>query len=144
MVPSGGNLQAALQRSQDHVGIDADVLRLRQDARYLGAILRLLDEFGGAEGGPDQRGDDFRILLGPALPDAEHLLGGAHQNVRDEMQDVADAAIDRDRVPGRADAECVDLAAGDAVHHVGRRQHHETNILVGIDARPAAIQNRSW
>ena len=50
------------------------------------------------------------------------------------MQDVADAEIDRDRIPGRADAERIDLPVGEAVHHVGRRQHHETHVLVGIDA----------
>ncbi len=49
------------------------------------------------------------------------------------MQDVTDAEIDRDRVPGRADAERIDMAIGEAVHHVGRRQHHEANVLVGID-----------
>ena len=50
------------------------------------------------------------------------------------MQDVADAEVDRDRIPGRADAERIDLAAGQAVDHVGRRQHHQMNVLVGIDA----------
>ena len=49
------------------------------------------------------------------------------------MQDVADAEIDRDRIPGRADAERIDMAVGEAVHHVGRRQHHQPNVLVGID-----------
>ncbi len=50
------------------------------------------------------------------------------------MQDMADAEIDRDRVPGRADAERIDMTAGKTVYHVRRRQHHETDILVGIDA----------
>ncbi len=49
------------------------------------------------------------------------------------MQDVADAVIDRDRIPGRADAERVDVSVGETVHHVGRRQHHQPDVLVGID-----------
>ena len=50
------------------------------------------------------------------------------------MQDMADAEVDRDGIPGRADAEGVDMTVGETVHHVGRRQHHEANVLVGIDA----------
>ena len=50
------------------------------------------------------------------------------------MQDVADAEIDGDRIPGRADAERVNMAIGDAVDHVGRRQHHKPDILIRIDA----------
>ncbi len=49
------------------------------------------------------------------------------------MQDVPDAEIDRDRVPRRADAERIDMAVGEAVHHVRRRQHDEPHVLVGID-----------
>ena len=50
------------------------------------------------------------------------------------MQDVADAEIDRDRIPRRADAERVDMSVLQALHHVGRRQHDEAHILVRIDA----------
>ncbi len=53
---------------------------------------------------------------------------------RHEMQDEADAEIDRDRVPRRADAEAVDMPVGEAFDHVGRRQHDEPHVLVGIDA----------
>ena len=53
----------AVERPLHDVCIDADPLRLRQDARRLGAILRLLDELGGAKCGPDQRGQDLRIFL---------------------------------------------------------------------------------
>jgi len=47
---------------------------------------------------------------------------------------VADAEIDRDGIPGRADTERIDLAAGKTIHHIGRRQHHHMNILIGVDA----------
>ncbi len=50
------------------------------------------------------------------------------------MQDVADAEIDRDRIPRRADAEAIDMLVGEALDHVGRRQHDEPHVLVGIDA----------
>ena len=50
------------------------------------------------------------------------------------MQDMADAEVDRDGIPGCADAERVDLTAGETVDHVRRRQHHETDVLVWIDA----------
>ena len=50
------------------------------------------------------------------------------------MQDIADAEIHRDRIPGCADAERIDLPAGEAVDHVGWRQHHQPHVLVGIDA----------
>ena len=47
---------------------------------------------------------------------------------------LALAEIDRDRIPGRADAERIDLTAGETIHHVGRRQHHHMNVLIGVDA----------
>ena len=47
---------------------------------------------------------------------------------------VSPAKIDRNRIPGRADAEPIDMAVGQALHHVGRRQHHEMHVFVGIDA----------
>ena len=74
------------------------------------------------------------FLFRPALADRQHLFRRAHQDVGDEMQDVADAAIDRDRIPGRADTERIDLTAREAVDHEGRRQHHQAHVLVGIDA----------
>ena len=81
----------------------------------------------------DQSHECIRVVAGPALANAEIFFDGACENLRDEMQDVADAEIDRDRIPGRADAEGVDMAVGEAVDHVGRRQHHEPDILVRID-----------
>ena len=42
--------------------------------------------------------------------------------------------FDSDRIPRRPDAEAVDLPAGKAVHHIGRRQHDEPHIFVRIDA----------
>ena len=99
-------------------------------ARFSGCSMNSARAYGRA----DQRRDHVRILLRPVLPHREHLLRRAHQDVGDEMQDVADAEIDRDRIPGRADAERIDLAAGEAVDHVGRRQHHQPHVLVGIDA----------
>ena len=50
------------------------------------------------------------------------------------MQDEADAEIDGDRIPRRADAEGVDVPVGEALDHVGRRQHHEPHVLVRVDA----------
>ncbi len=49
------------------------------------------------------------------------------------MKDVPDAEIDRDRIPGRSHAKGIDVPVGEAVHHVGRRQHHEPHVFVGID-----------
>ena len=58
------------------------------------------------------------------------------------MKDMADAEFDSDRIPRRTDTEAIDLAAGKAVDHVGRRQHDEPHVFVRIDAA-AAIQKRS-
>src|SRR5207237_2624247 len=129
----GRNLETTVKRALDDIGGNAHVLRLRENARRLGAVFRMLDEFGGTGGGADQGGNEFRIFLRPTLPDRKHLLRRAHQNVRGEMQDLADAEIDRDRIPRRTDAEGVHVSLGKAVHHVRRRQHHEPDILVRID-----------
>ncbi len=77
----------------------------------------------------------IRIFLRPVLPHGQHFLHRAHQDIGNEVEDVTNSAIDRDRIPGGTDAEPVDMAVSKAVDHVGRRQHHETNIFVGIDAR---------
>ena len=69
----------------------------------------------------------------PCLANRQHLFRRSFQNVRHEMQDVSDTEIDRDRVPRRAYAEGINMAAGEAVHHVGRRQHHQPHVLIGID-----------
>src|SRR5229473_3475069 len=108
------NLETAVERSQDHICVDADAFRPRQHTCCFGAVFRLLDEFGGARCRPDQPGQNLRVLLGPVLPDGKHLLRRAHQNVGDEMQDMSDAEIDRDGIPGRADAERIDVTAGKA------------------------------
>jgi hypothetical protein len=83
---------------------------------------------------PHQARDGLGILLGPALPHAEQLLGRACENVGDEMQDVPDAEIDRDGIPRRADTEAIDMSVLQTLHHVRRRQHHEPHVLVRIDA----------
>ena len=49
------------------------------------------------------------------------------------MQDEADAEIDRDRIPRRADAEGVDMLVGETLYHVRRRQHDEAHVLVRVD-----------
>ena len=130
----GGNLHPAVERPPDDVRIDADPFRLRQQACHLGAILRLLDIFGGARQRTNKACENLGIFLRPGLPDRKHLLSRARQNVGGEMQDVADAFVDRDGIPGRADAERIDMPIGKAVHHVRRRQHDQPHVLVRIDA----------
>jgi hypothetical protein len=68
------------------------------------------------------------------LPHRENLLHRARQDVGYEIQDVADATIDRDRIPGIGDAERIDLSLSKTVHHIGQRQHDQPNVLLGIDA----------
>ena len=88
------------------------------------------------------RRGDARAPAAAARPDSpppsgahrQHLLGRARQDLGHEMQDEADAEIDRDRIPRRADAEAVDMPVGEALDHVGRRQHDQPHVLVGIDA----------
>ena len=50
------------------------------------------------------------------------------------MKDTSNTEFDRERIPRCADAEAVHLSAGKAIHHVGRRQHHQPHILIRIDA----------
>ena len=59
----GRNLETPIQRPLDDIGADPYSLRLRQNVRRLGAILRLFDELSGAECGPKQGCNNFRILL---------------------------------------------------------------------------------
>jgi len=68
--------------------------------------------------------------------EAEYALAVASydRTLVQALQDVADAEIDRDRIPRRADAEAVHMLARQAVDHVGRRQHHQAHVLVRIDA----------
>ena len=94
----------------------------------------ILDEGGAAVEGTDKPADCVRIFLRPARAQGQHLLGGVRQDFAREMQNASHPEIDRDRVPGRSDAEAVDLRAGEAFHHIGRRQHYEAHILIGIDA----------
>ena len=121
----GRDFQPAVERALDHLGIDADAIFVRKHLCGLGAVLRLLDEFGGARGGADQRRQHLRVLLRPGLAHGQHLLCRTHQNVGHEMQDVGDAEVDGNRIPGCADAERIDLAAGKTVDHIGRRQHDQ-------------------
>ena len=81
---------------------------------------------------PDQRRQHSGIFLGPRLAHGQHLLGGAREDVGDEVQDMTDAEIDGDRIPRRADAEGIDMAVGKAFDHIGRRQHNEAHILIRI------------
>ena len=50
------------------------------------------------------------------------------------MEDAANAGIDRDRIPRRADTEAIDMTVGETLHHVRRRQDDKPHIVVGIDA----------
>ena len=63
--------------------------------------------------------EGIRIFVGPARPDREHFLSRALQDLRNEMQDVADAKIDSHRIPRRADTEGIDMFVGETFHHVG-------------------------
>src|SRR5262249_54465117 len=58
------------------------------------------------------------VVARPALANRQKLLDGMAQDVGAEMQDHAHAALDRDRVPGPADAEGVHLPVGKAVDHI--------------------------
>jgi len=69
----------------------------------------------------------------PGLAYGKNLLGGTLKNIDREMQDAANAEIDGNRIPRRADAESVDVAVGQALHHERRRQYDEMHVLVGID-----------
>ena len=74
------------------------------------------------------------MLLRPCVAHGQDFLGRARQDVGYEVQDEPDAEIDRDRVPGRADAESLDVLVGEALDHVGRRQNDQANVLVRINA----------
>ena len=128
------DLQPSVQRAADHLGCDADPVRRSEQRGDLVAVVRVVDEVRGAPVRAHESRQHVRLLLGPALPHREQLLGGARENLGDEMQDVADAEIDRDRIPRRADAEAVHVPVLQALHHVGRRQHDEAHVLVRIDA----------
>ena len=116
----GRNLEASREGALNDFGIDTDPLGLRQDLRRFGPVFRMLDELGGFHRRAHQAGDHVRILVGPDLAERQHLLRRMGQDVGDEMQDVADAEVDRDRIPGRADAERIDLAAGQGTSTVQR------------------------
>ena len=74
-----------------------------------------------------------RDAAGPVAAHGQHFLGRTLEDLRDEVQDVGDAEVDRHRIPGRAHAESIDVAVGDALHHERRRQHHQPDVLVRID-----------
>src|SRR5215471_20747714 len=80
---------------------------------------------------PQQR---LRMLVRPAAAYRQHFLRRTRQDLAHEVQDKADAEIDRDRVPGRTNAKSIHLPVGKTFDHVRGRQDHETDILVGIDA----------
>ena len=131
----GRNLQAAVERAADHLRRDADAVRRREHRRDLVAVAGVLDERRrlrrARAPAAAARRDSRRAQR---LRTASTFSAARARISRDEMQDEADAEIDRDRIPRRADAEAVDVPVGEALHHVGRRQHDEAHVLVRIDA----------
>src|SRR5262249_48500834 len=136
-------LEPSVERAADDVGIDADALGLRQDLRRLRAVVRVLDEVGALHRGAHQRSHNVRMPVGPALPDSQHLLDRAHQDVGDEMHDLSEAESARARVPGRADAEGIDMPlARLSTMKGGGSTTRRTSSSGSTPA--AAIQKRNW
>ena len=70
----------------------------------------------------------------PAFAHRENFFGHARLNLATEMQNAADAKIDRHRIPRRANAEAIDMPASETVDHVRRGQDNKTYVFVRIDA----------
>ena len=108
--PSGETFSRPSSVRRMTSGRDADAVGRGEQRRDLVAVLRVARRTSAARRcARTSRISDVGILVGPALAHAENFLGGARENLRDEMQDVADAEIDRDRIPRRADAERIDM-----------------------------------
>jgi len=77
------------------------------------------------------------MLVRPAAADRQHfLLRRTRQDLAHEVQDKADAEIDRDpSFQGAPTQNPSHLPVGKTFDHVRGRQDHETDILVGIDRR---------
>ena len=105
-VPSGATFRRPSSVRRITSARDADAVRRGQDRGDLVAVGDVLDEVGGAG---DARAPGARSTSGfssaQRCAHRQHLLGRARQDLGDEVQDVADAEIDRDRIPRRADAE---------------------------------------
>jgi hypothetical protein len=128
------NLQMPVERATDYLRRNPDAVGCGEQSCNLVAVLHLLDEIRRAAMRADEPHQHIRIVVRPPLAHAEKLFRGARENFRHEMQDVADAEIDRDRIPGRADAERVDMLVLQTFHHVGRRQHDHADVFIRVDA----------
>jgi len=109
-------------------------------SRHLGAALGLSMNSSGAKRRPDQARDDLGFFS-DQLRDREHLLRRAAPYIRAKARNVADAAIDRNRIPGRADANASTCPFA-RLSTMKARQHHRRHVLIPDRRHRAAIQNR--
>ncbi len=62
------------------------------------------------------------------------VRGVDHHHLAAEMQGAPQPLLDSGGIPGRADAEAVNLAGLEAFHHVGRGQNNNPSVVGRIDA----------
>ena len=68
------------------------------------------------------------------MAQAQHLFGTVGPDVPPGGDDATDARSDRNAAPRFADAEAIDLTFAQRVDQQRRRYHHQSHVLVGIDA----------
>ena len=71
---------------------------------------------------------------GPVLPHAKNLFAMAVPEFGVGGDHRAEPLLDGAAVPWLAHAKAIDRAGAKGRHHLGRRDHDQVHILVGVDA----------
>ena len=74
------------------------------------------------------------MLIGETLAQCQHLLRGAFPYGCRRGHDHADARLHGQAVPGFTHAEAIDLAAAQRIDQQRRRQHHQPDVVIRVDA----------
>src|SRR3546814_608582 len=85
----------------------------------------------------------YTTLFRSGLAHREHLFDATAPDLRGCERNMADTAIDRDRIPRLADAYAIDLARRERVGGEGRAGDDDLDILIGTndDAREPVAQH---
>src|SRR3546814_8345849 len=91
----------------------------------------------------DQRFDRATAFIEHGLAHREHLFDATAPDLRGCERNMADTAIDRDRIPRLADAYAIDLARREYVGGGGRAGDDDLDILIGTKDRKSTRLNSS-
>jgi hypothetical protein len=105
-----GGRRSRLQGPGQGFGLDADMVGTRQQGDQLGVVAGLVGPGRARIRARRAARSSSGMPLGPGGGDAEHLVRTAGPELRGLDQHLAQPLVHGHRVPGRADAEAVDLA----------------------------------